>query len=65
MSSHVDLNVNDKFLKWLNNKYSEHGEVTTTRGNKHDCLGMTIELKDGEIIIDMTYYIEKCYKNFL
>ena len=46
MSSHVDSKVNDKFLKWLNEKHGNCGEVTATRGKKHDYLGMDIEFTE-------------------
>ena len=42
MSSHIDSKINDEFLKWLNNKYGEFGEVTCTRGPVHDYLEMTL-----------------------
>ena len=35
MSSHVDKRVNDKFHKWLERKYGEHGKMKTTRGKVH------------------------------
>ena len=34
-SSHRNKKVNDKFLKWLNNKYGSIKKVKATRGNKH------------------------------
>ena len=30
LSSHKQREVNDDFLKWLNEKYGHHGEVTAT-----------------------------------
>ena len=42
ISSHVEAEANDQFLIWLNKKYGEHGEVKSTRGNKHEYLGMTL-----------------------
>ena len=30
MSSHMDPTVNDHFLKWLNKKHGDYGEVKAT-----------------------------------
>lgn len=64
MSSHVDLRVNDNFEKWLNQKCGKHGEVKTTRGNKHDHLGMTFEHGNGEVKVDMIECVEAMLKEF-
>ena len=55
MSSHVDKKVNDDFEKWLNKMHGEHGEVKATRGNVHDCLGMTFAFnpEKGDVETDM------------
>ena len=45
-SSHIDKNVNTKFLKWLNKMYGTHGEVKATRGNIHDYLGMKFDFQN-------------------
>ena len=34
-----DTKINDEFLKWLNDKYGEHGEVRDVRVQTHDYLG--------------------------
>ena len=44
MSSHVDRDVNTKFLAWTKRMYGKHGEVKSMRGNKHDFLGMLMKL---------------------
>ena len=41
MSSHVDTKVNDDFEKWLNKMHGEHGKAKSSRGDVHDCLGVT------------------------
>ena len=65
MSSHVDPKVNDKFLKWLNVLYGEHGEVKATRGSTHDYLGMTLKFLGGEkVVVSMTDYIERLVDEF-
>ena len=53
MSSHADKKVNDKFLVWLNEQCGKHGEVKATKGNEHDCLGMTFRFGDGKVKIDV------------
>ena len=42
MSSHVDAKVNDNFEKWLNKMHGKHGEVKSTQGDAHDCLGVVL-----------------------
>ena len=64
VSSHVDEKVNDEFLKRLTESYGKHGEVTITRGNKHDYLGMVFEYVDGEVHISMVDYIKSMLKEF-
>ena len=63
-SSHLLTKVNDEFLEWLNQKYGDIVEVKATRGNKHDYLAMFITFKDGKVIIDMVYYVEKMIQDF-
>ena len=63
LSSHQQGKVNDEFLKWLNEKYGHHGEVTATRGNEHEYLAMLLKFVDGKLIIDMTAYVKKCWRN--
>jgi len=59
MCSHVDPEVNTKFLKWLNSKHGTYGEVKATRGKIHKHLGMQFDCsKPGHVIIGMT----KCMK---
>ena len=58
MCSHVDTQVNNKFLKWLNHMYGKHGEVKATRGKVHDYLGMTFDFsEEGKVKIDMIDYM--------
>ena len=63
-SSHKLTKVNDAFLKWLNEKYGDIVEVKATRGERHDYLAMIIIFKDGKVIIDMQYYVEKMLEEF-
>ena len=57
-ASHMDSRVNDKFLKWLNKMYGQHGEVTATRGKIHDYLGMTFDFSvKGKVMVDMKDYM--------
>src|SRR5210317_1495413 len=64
MSSHVEAKANDQFLKWLNMKYGEHGEVKSTRGNKHEYLEMTLIFENKELKVDMTDYVKNMLKEF-
>ena len=63
-SSHKKSAVNDRFLQWLNQKYGDIVEVKAVRGNKHDYLAMIFIFKDGKVIIDMTYYVDKMIEEF-
>ena len=64
MSSHVDKKVDDKLLKWLNKQHRECGRVKATRGNKHDCLGMTFRFRDRKVEMDVVECIENVLKEF-
>ena len=65
MASHVDKKVNDRFLKWLNHMCGGYGDVTATRGHKHDFLGMTFDFSEpGKVIIDMVDYMEAMVDDF-
>ena len=64
-SSHKNSKVNDEFIQWLNNKYGEHGEVTSTRGKHHEYLGMTLNFEEkGAVKIEMAKYVEEMLKSF-
>jgi len=43
-SSHEDSKVKDEFLDWLDDRYAYEviGEAKTTRGTKHNYLGMRL-----------------------
>jgi hypothetical protein len=61
----MDENINTLFLKWLNKKYGEHGEVKATRGKVHDYLGMTFDFSEkGKVKIDMIDYMESMVDDF-
>ena len=65
MCSHMDPTVNDDFATWLNKLYGSHGKVTTTRGNRHDYLGMTFDFSEpGKVMIDMIDYMEAMVDDF-
>jgi hypothetical protein len=65
-SSHKMKSVNDRFEKWLNSKYGNHGKVTATRGGKvHDYLGMELDYrKRGELKINISKYVENMINDF-
>ena len=65
MCSHVDPQVNTKFLKWLNSKYGTYGDVKATRGKIHDYLGMQFDFsKSGMVIIGMVPYMKAMVDEF-
>ena len=65
MSSHMDSKVNDKFLKWLNEMYGDHGEVVATHGKVQDYLGMVLDFRNkGCMIVDMSKYTRKMVDDF-
>jgi hypothetical protein len=58
-TSHKMRLVNDRFEKWLNSKYGNHGKVTATCGKVHKYLGMELDYwKRGKLKINLTKYIE-------
>ena len=64
-SSHEDKTVNDKFERWLQDKYGEHGKVKVHRGAKHDYLGMVLDYRERrKIVVDMTDYIKDMLGEF-
>jgi hypothetical protein len=64
-SSHKDSKVNDKFDKWLQNKYGKHREVAIHQGKIHDYLGMGLDFcKKGKVKIRMTEYVESMMEDF-
>ena len=64
MSSHIKPAVNTEFLKFLNSKYGKHTEVKSTRGNKHEYLGMTLVFEHGKLIVDMVEYVASMLEEF-
>ena len=64
-SSHVMAEVNDRFEKWLQAKYGEHGKVKAHRGKKHDYLGMVFDYSERKKVkIDMSSYVEDMLEEF-
>ena len=64
-SSHVNPKVNDSFIAWLQKEYGKLGEVKSSRGKKHDYLGMVLDYTtDGQVRIDMSEYVEKMVTEF-
>ena len=65
MCTHVDPEVNTKFLKWLNSKHGKYGDVNATRGKIHDYLGMQFDYsKPGHVIIGMAKYMKAMVDDF-
>ena len=65
MSSHLKPSVNRDFLKWLNKKYGNYGEVKATTGKIHDYLGMTFDFSvKGKVSVDMAPYINSMVDDF-
>ena len=64
-SSHKDPRVNDKFEKWLQQKYGHHGKVKVHQGKKHDYLSMIIDYSEkGKVKFDMSDYVKDMIKEF-
>ena len=64
-STHKDPKVNNRFDKWLQANYGEHGEVAIHRGPKHDYLGMELDYSQkGKVKIGMTKYVEGMLEDF-
>jgi len=64
-SSHVDGKVNDLFIAWLKKEHGQLGEVKSSRGKRHDYLGMVLDCsKDGHLAVDMVNYIKKMVAEF-
>ena len=65
MSSHVNKKVNDKFLEWLNRNYGKLKRVTSSRGDVHEFLGMTIDFTEkGKVKFRMDKYVERMLEEF-
>jgi Reverse transcriptase (RNA-dependent DNA polymerase) len=64
-SSHKTKAVNNRFKKWLNSKYGNHGKVTATCGKVNNYLGMELDYqKRGELKINMTKYVDNMINEF-
>jgi len=64
-SSHIDPKVNDSFIDWLKKEYGQLGEVKSSRGKRHDYLGMILDYSvEGQVIIDMCDYVKKMVAEF-
>jgi hypothetical protein len=58
--SHVNDNVNTNIIKMINSEFGEEAPLTITRGEIHDCLGMTLDYSEkGTVKIKMLDYVEK------
>ena len=47
--SHVDSQVNDDFVVWLQKTYGEIKDLSTTRGKKHKFLGMKLDFSEDGV----------------
>ena len=65
-ASHVQEEVIDNFIKWLEAKYGDDEyKVKVVKGKKHDYLGMIIDYtQPGKVKIDVTYYVKKMLDDF-
>ena len=58
--SHVEESVIEEVIAMLNERYGKLDEVTVTRGDVHEYLGMTMDYSvPGEVSFKMTEYVEK------
>jgi hypothetical protein len=63
--SHKDSSVNDKFAKWLEQKYGTYGKVKIHRGKIHNYLGMMLNFEHkGKMQVDMGDYIKGMLESF-
>jgi hypothetical protein len=66
-SSHVHPSVNDKFQEWLQDMYGDQmiAIVKTTRGMKHNYLGMVLDYSQpGKVMVDMSNYVKDMLNEF-
>ena len=66
-SNHVEPEVNDKFLLWLNKTYGEDGigNVKAMRGKRHDYLAMILDFSSAGVFkLNMIDYIKGIIKDF-
>ena len=65
MTSQVDKEINDEFLKWANEKYGEIGKVKALRGKVHDYLGMKFDFSEkGKVKVSMNEYTQQMIDDF-
>jgi len=60
--SHKKSEVVDKVIGWIEGKF---GEMSTTRGDIHDFLGMNVNFKKGKVTIGMKKHILRAIDTFL
>ena len=66
-SSHIDSEINDKFIKYMRDKYEDEeiGILKATRGKVHDYLGMNLDFSTkGEVKIGMIDYVKEMINDF-
>ena len=64
-SSHEDSKVSDKFLDWLNDKYSNDNIREAKRRTKQYYLEMTLDnTTPGSLKLDMTEYVKSMVEEF-
>ena len=58
--SHKESAVVDDFIASLNEEYGKVGEMSVSRGKKHEYLGMTLDFsEEGKFIVDMEQYLKE------
>jgi hypothetical protein len=66
-SSHIDSQVNDKFLIWLEETYASDkiGKVKAVHGKRHDYLALILDFSSpGMLKVDMTPYVKSMIEDF-
>ena len=60
--------MNDRFIKWLEQKYAPDpavGTIKAVRGKVHDYLAMTLDYSvKGQVKVDMTDYVKSMVEDF-
>ena len=63
--SHADKNVVTRFINKLKIIYGKQGELTISRGKRHEYLGMILDFSNDKVVmVDMREYVKATYKMF-
>ena len=64
--SHDDPKQVTRIIERLKKLYGQHGDLTVSRGKRHEYLGMVLDYsKKGKVIVNMAKYKMENHKMFL